>query len=163
MNEDTTAHQDLWHDLLFGQRSLLLALAANLKRDFGLTIAQFEALLTLREAPGGVLGSTELGRSLLYGSGSTSHLLARLEELGHVGRSVHPDDGRVIEVRLTVAGRVLIDGARAAHRHALEAHFAPLIEPGELETLLRFARRLAAAQGVASRSPGALERQSPDR
>lgn len=40
---------EIWRGLLRGQRSMLLRLAARLKREHDLTTAQFEALLSLED------------------------------------------------------------------------------------------------------------------
>lgn len=144
----------IWRGLLFGQRSLTLRLGATLRREFGLTIAQFEALTTLEEAPGGALPMSALAQRLLYSSGSASHLVDRLQERGLLARSIDPSDGRVIMVALTEEGAALVAGARAAHRQALLEEFAPLIAEHEVGPLLDFANRLAAQEGVVPPTAG---------
>lgn len=136
-----------------GQRALHLRLGAELKRDFSLTLPQYEALLAVQQSPGGRLPATELARQLLYSSGSGSNLIARLEALGLVGRSVGAADARTQEVALTAAGDELITRATAAHLAALAAEFEPLVPEDEVGVLLGFARRLAAAEGVRSAPP----------
>src|SRR5699024_4079736 len=93
--------QEIWRGLLSGHRSMMLRLSAELKRDFGLNSAQFEALLTLVESPNNAMPATQLAQRLLYSSGSGSHLIARLEELGHVTRHRDAMDARMVVVALT--------------------------------------------------------------
>lgn len=140
---------EIWRGLLRGQRSMLLRLVATLKREADLTTAQYEALLSLREA-GGALGAADLSHLLLYSSGSTTHLVARLEERGLVVRTRGDVDARQLRIALTDVGVALIEKATAAHTADIEAQFAPLIHDEERDALLAFARRLAAAEGVTS-------------
>lgn len=148
-----TARQEIWRGLLYGQRSMMLRLGGRLKEEFGLTVAQFEALLTLWETPGRRLPTTALSRTLLYSSGSTTHLVARLVESGWVERAPDPGDARVQLVNLTERGRGLIERAVAAHVEDLAACFDPLIEDADVDVLLAFARRLAEAEQVSSQPP----------
>lgn len=141
----------IWHDLLRGQRSLTLRLMGSIKRDYGLTMAQFEALLTLADAPDRQLTSSELASMLLYSSGSASHLIARLESLGHVERRTCPGDARVVQVALTPTGAALITAARRAHRAGVMREFGPLLGADRPE-VAAFAARLARHGGLASRS-----------
>lgn len=148
-----TPKQEIWRGLLHGQRAMLLRLGRELKRDYGLTIPQYEALLAVQQAPGGQLSATELARELLYSSGSGSNLIARLEQLGYVRRDHGVADARTQLVSLTPAGETLITAATEAHVTALAAEFEPLIPDADTAQLLAFARRLAAHEGVRSAPP----------
>ncbi|PJJ45710.1 DNA-binding MarR family transcriptional regulator [Glutamicibacter mysorens] len=142
--------QEIWRGLLYGQRSMMLRLSAELKRDFGLSAAQFEGMLTLVESPDNSMPATQLAQRLLYSSGSGSHLIARLEEMGHVTRDRDPMDARVVVVALTESGLELINSALEVHTASLAREFDDLIDDGDLSVLLAFARKLAAKEGVIS-------------
>lgn len=148
--EPLTDVMEIWRGLLRGQRAMLNRVMAEMKRDFDLTTAQYEALLTVYEC-GGSVSVGDLARELVYSSGSTTHLVSRLEERGLVVRVIDGADARRVIVSLTDAGQVLISDATSAHRVALDAQFTPLVHGDEVEVLLRFTRRLAAAEGVTSR------------
>ena len=154
MTEPLPPRLEIWRGLLFGQRAMLLRLSADTKERHGLTTAQYEALLTLLDAPGHTLSASDLADALLYSSGSASNLVKRMESLGWVRRR-EGADRRVVLVELTPEGRRLIEAATRDHVAALEKSFAPLVEEDEVEGLLRFARRLAAHEGVSSQRPGA--------
>ena len=128
-----------------GEQLLAARLTGRLKRDFGLTAAQFEALVVLRQTSRATLPMARLGAHLLYSTGSVSHLVDRLAERGLVARQGSSDDGRRVEVGLTAAGRALIDRALAAHYDDLDALFSPLVDDDELEVLAAFAQRLLRA------------------
>lgn len=151
--QELTARQEIWRGLLQGQRAMLIRLAIPLKKDFGLTLAQYEALLALHQSRGGSLPATELAHELLYSSGSATHLINRLQELGYVSRSRGVDDARTQLVSITQAGSELITRATDSHVEALHQDFEPLIPDADIESLLGFARRLAAREGVRSAPP----------
>lgn len=136
--------------MLFAQRSMLSELDKAQKRDFGLTIPQFEALMTLWEAPEHRLRMSELSASLLYSSGSATKLLDRLVERKVVVRVSEPGDSRVVVIALTEPGAELITAARAAHADFLQQRFAALIDDDELAVMLRVTQRLAGDRGVRS-------------
>ncbi|WP_449373189.1 MarR family winged helix-turn-helix transcriptional regulator [Arthrobacter psychrolactophilus] len=144
------AWMEVWRGMLFAQRSMLSELDKVQKRDFALTIPQFEALLTLWEAPGHRLRMSELSASLLYSSGSATKLLDRLVERNVVVRVSEPGDSRVVVIALTGPGEELIVAARAAHGEFLQQRFAALIDDDELAVMLRVTQRLADDRGVRS-------------
>lgn len=141
MSDDTRGM--IWHSLLFGQRSIMVRLTAELKREFGLTIAQFEALRALSHTPGEPVNASDLGRALLYSSGSTTNLLKQLERMGLVARTACPNDARVVLIGLTAQGTDTITRASAAHRAGIEQEFFPLLADAELDAVAGFSQRLA--------------------
>ena len=149
-----TPRQEIWRGLLLGQRSMLTGLAADLKRDFGLSVPAYEALLALWEAPRHTLHATELARSLVYSSGSSSNLMSRLAAEQLVRRETSADDARVVEISLTDKGRDLIARATGEHIGGIAREFEPLIADADVPALLAFARRIAAHEGVASAPRG---------
>ena len=90
---------------------------AQLRRTFeshGLDAPSFDVLATLRRS-GGVLTPGELTRSAMVTSGAITQRLDRLEARGLVTRARSDADGRGVHVRLTDAGRMLIDTALPDH------------------------------------------------
>lgn len=150
MTRALTPRQEIWRGLLYGQRSMLLRLATELKTEHGLPVTWYEALLALWEAPKHTLTATQLAQSLLYTSGSASHLIARLADAGLISRTASAQDARVARLSLTSEGRERIEAATQAHRASLVREFEPLIDDDEVEVLLRFARRFASHEGVSS-------------
>jgi DNA-binding MarR family transcriptional regulator len=57
-----------------------------------------------------------------------TQLIARMEQLGLVARAADPDDGRVVHVQITDAGRDLIAGRRAARADRISGLLAMLTE-----------------------------------
>jgi DNA-binding MarR family transcriptional regulator len=145
MKLTATDEQEAWRLLLVGQSRLREYFSARIKAQHGLSSAQFEALLVLLSAPDQRLTMSRLSRSLLYSSGSTTNLVARLEQLGYVIRRQSAADQRVVEVELTSAGTEVIQGARDMHFADLERVFTPLVSPDEVPQLVAFAKRMLSA------------------
>lgn len=92
-------------DLLEGRRERQLA-------EFGLTVADFDVLATLRRrAPDASLKVRELLHSMMLSSGGMTKRLDRLEKLGLIERRPDPDDRRGVLVGLTAGGVAAVDDA----------------------------------------------------
>ena len=118
-------------------------LAPELARVFaehGLEAWQYDVLATLRRS--GKPYELTIGAmldSMMLASGTISHRIDRLEQRGLVERRPDPSDKRVVLVRLTTAGKRVVDAAivdHAANETALLSGLAPR-ERAQLESLLR--------------------------
>ncbi len=97
--------------------------------EFGLTIAEFNALCALRRAGAPYrLSPKRLGEALLFSSGGLTKLLERLEARRMVTREPDPNDGRGVLVSLTAEGMKLGEEAMQAHRMNEDELLAPLSE-----------------------------------
>ena len=104
-----------------------------------LTWESFSLILTLRRSGAPfALRPTDLYRESLLTSGAITNRIDRVERQGLVRRRQDPNDGRVMVVELTAAGRRLADRATAIHFRALAETFADLTkdERGQLDTSL---------------------------
>lgn len=83
--------------------------------EFGITRADFDVLATLRRTgtPDG-LSPGRLTSALMLTSGGMTNRLDRLERAGLVARQPDPGDRRALLVKLTPAGRELVDRAVVA-------------------------------------------------
>lgn len=82
--------------------------------EHGLETWEFDVLAALRRAgPPYRLSAGALLRATLVTSGTMTNRVDRLERAGLVRRLPDPDDGRVVLVALTDAGRQRVDGALA--------------------------------------------------
>ena len=96
--------------LLRGVRGLVRRFQVSERADVvccGVTIAQAATLETLREEGRMRLGT--LGKRLGITPSTLSRNLDRLEESGHVSRSLDPADARAARVALTAAGHRVAD------------------------------------------------------
>ncbi|MCA2215909.1 MarR family winged helix-turn-helix transcriptional regulator [Jidongwangia harbinensis] len=107
---------------------------------YGIGRAEFDVLATLRRSgPPYQLSPGALAGSMMLSSGGTTARLDRLERAGLVQRSPSPTDRRGVLVRLTDAGREIVDGAVAAglaEQQRLLSHL-PADRARQLSDLLR--------------------------
>jgi DNA-binding MarR family transcriptional regulator len=107
---------------------------------YGIGRPEFDVLATLRRSgPPYRLSPGALAGSMMLSSGGTTARLDRLERAGLVERIPSPSDRRSVLVRLTDAGREIVDGAVGAglaEQRRLLAHLPPE-RVRELAELLR--------------------------
>ena len=107
---------------------------------FGLNEGDYSILAPLRRAGAPFeLTPTELAKHRMITSGGMTAALDRLERKGLVSRSPNPADRRGSLIRLTAAGREIIDTAMTSHTE-IEHHLVSTLDQAEraqLESLLR--------------------------
>lgn len=113
----------------------------------GLTPAEFDVLATLRNAPSPhQLTPSQLQDSVLITSGGLTKVMRQLEERTLVLRSQDPQDQRVKPIRLTHAGKALIEQAMAEVTATADAWIRSFLDTREIATLTALLERLADAQ-----------------
>ena len=114
-------------------------LSALLSCDHGLSLNEYEALLTLASAPESRMRRVDLANTLLLTAGGVTRLLDGLERQGFVAREESASDRRVSYAVLTKAGRDKLRAADRSHtrqiRELLGAHYDEA-ELTQLATLL---------------------------
>jgi DNA-binding MarR family transcriptional regulator len=102
---------------------------------FGMKYQEYAVLATLRVAGAPYrLSPSRLQSTLLFTSGGLSNLLKRLEKEGWVKRSIDPNDGRGVLVKLTAKGVRLADEAMPRHA-AAELHLLRMFDASQREVL----------------------------
>jgi DNA-binding MarR family transcriptional regulator len=109
-----------------------------------LTWESFSLILTLRRSGTPfALRPTDLYRESLLTSGAITNRIDRVEQQGLVRRRQDPNDGRVMVVELTAAGRRLADKAAAIHFRALAETFGGLSRRDTAQLNASLARLMA--------------------
>jgi DNA-binding MarR family transcriptional regulator len=109
-----------------------------------LTWESFSLILTLRRSGAPfALRPTDLYRESLLTSGAITNRIDRVEQQGLVRRRPDPNDGRVMVVELTAAGRRLADKAAAIHFRALAEIFSRLSRQDTAQLNASLARLMA--------------------
>src|SRR5207247_1744608 len=125
---------DAWASLLQAHATLMRRLEADLERETGLALADFDVLAQLARA-GGELRMTELAaRALISRSGMTRRV-ARLVEEGLVRRADADADGRGVVVALTDAGIARLAETAPAHARGISKLFVAQLDDQELAIL----------------------------
>ncbi len=137
----------MWRAFLGMRRALDTAIERQLT-DAGLSTADYELLVPLSEAPGGVLRVRDLGRVVGWDRSRLAHQLRRMEQRGLVSRFDCPTDARGTMVRLTDQGRATVSAAAPGHVETVRRCFVDLLSPEEVEVLDDVARRIAEATAV---------------
>ena len=138
---------EAWSKLLRGYAETARVLSAELTREHGLTINDYEALLLLGHAEDGCLRRTDLVGGLKLTASGVTRLLEGLEAAGLVSRAACSSDGRVAYAVLTEAGRAKLEEASRSHLAAVAELFEERYTREELETLAELLERLPGAAG----------------
>lgn len=131
-----------------------------LMAERGLARSSWDVLASLRRAgPPFELSPTDLYRGLMRTSGAMTNRLRRLERKGLIDRIADPADGRGLLVRLTPAGRDLVDEIAPQHL-ANERALLAALGGEDVEALEEMLRRLLACLEASQPAP---PRQGPMR
>jgi DNA-binding MarR family transcriptional regulator len=111
----TEPEQRAWRGLLQMTTRLEAQLNRELQETSGLSLADYDVLVPLSEAPQGRLRVFQLAADLGWERSRLSHHLTRMQRRGLVTREDCDADRRGAFVVLTPAGRSAIDQAAPAH------------------------------------------------
>jgi DNA-binding MarR family transcriptional regulator len=111
----TETEQDLWRSWLSVARRMDSALARDLQRDTGLSMADYEVLVNLSEAEGNRMRMAVLADRLSWDRSRLSHQITRMMNRGLLGKETCNSDGRGAFVVLTDQGLTTIRDAAPSH------------------------------------------------
>jgi DNA-binding MarR family transcriptional regulator len=127
---------EAWRSLLRAHATLMRRLDADLERETGLALADFDVLAQLAAAHG-ELRMTELAdRALISRSGMTRRV-ARLVDEGLVRRDRAGADARGVVVALTDAGIARLAETAPVHARGISTLFVAQLDDQELALLER--------------------------
>ena len=107
--------QRAWRTYLRMSSLLPAALNRQLQQDCGLTLPEYEVLVSLSEAPGQRLRPFQICETLNWEQSRLSHQLTRMERRGLVTRQECAADGRGAVIELTASGAGAITAAAPRH------------------------------------------------
>lgn len=152
-----------WIALLDAHSRLTSRLEAELERRCGVSLAQYEVLYRLQEAPGNRLRLNELTAHARMTKSGVSRLVDRMQTAGLIATERCPSDRRGAFAVLTPAGASLFKRAAATHLRGVQDHFGRHLDDGEaasVRTALERVRDAVPSAGCAPVAPpaGALSR-----
>ena len=126
-----------WQTLRLAHDRVAQRLGAELSRECGLAINEFDVLLYLRWHAQEEVRISALLDAVSLSQPALSRLVARLEARGLLARTEAEDDGRAVVVRLTAAGSALIDRAIIIHARTVHETLIDKFSETERTALLR--------------------------
>lgn len=154
-----TAELASWREFLRAHARLTRQLEADLIREQQLSLASYDVLVQLAEAPGHRLRMTDLADALLLSRSGVTRLISRLEDVGSVVRYPSADDGRGVVAELTECGRDQLRGASDTHLAGITRYFVSRLSPTQLELLREICSALAGPSPGPSR-PAEIHQKS---
>ena len=124
-----------WLGFLQSHAAILRLLDAELRREAGLPLVDFDVLIQLALADGGELRMTDLARRTLVSRSGMTRRVAELEREGLVSRCSATGDGRSVRASLTPAGEDVLRRAVPVHLRGIDRHFLGRLTPGEVSGL----------------------------
>ena len=131
----TEDEQRAWRGLLRMSAQLNARMNRQLQDDFGISLADYDVLVVLSEAPDGRRRVFELADALAWEQSRVSHQLARMQRRGLVAREECPTDARGALAVLADAGRAAIERAAQAHVEMVRQLVFDGLSPDQLATL----------------------------
>ena len=129
------ARLEAWVSFLRAHAAITRALNADLLNEHGLTLSDYEVLLHLSRADGGMMRRVDLAQSVLLTASGITRLLDGLERAGFVEKRACKSDARVSYAKLTEAGAEKLAAAAKTHLAGVEELFTGRFSAAELETL----------------------------
>lgn len=124
----TDDEQASWRAYLQASRALEFVLDAELQQA-GMSLAEYELLSMLSEAPDHVLRMSKLADITVQSRSRVTHSATRLERRGWVERRKAADDGRGIELFLTEQGWDAVQSAARVHVAGVQEHLVQQMDP----------------------------------
>lgn len=135
--------QNAWRSWLAAHLLLTEALDREIKAEHGITLADYEILVRLSEAPDRAVRMSDLARLTMASRSRLSHQVARMEDKGWVQRRECETDGRGTLATLTEAGWELLVRAAPSHVASVRRHLVDVLTAEELTSAGATARKIA--------------------
>src|SRR5881275_1292139 len=131
-----------WIAFLRSHAAITRELSAQLQREHGLTLNDYEVLLHLSNADGGMMRRVDLAGSVLLTASGITRLLDGLERAGYVSKETCTSDARVSYAKITPAGRTKLKAAAETHLAGVGELFLDRYSPAERDGLAGLLARL---------------------
>jgi DNA-binding MarR family transcriptional regulator len=156
----TTDEQRAWRSYLAATLLLTERLERDLKSARDLSLAEYEILVRLSEAPGRRLRMSELASRTLASKSRLSHQVSRMEADGLLRREQSPEDRRGAYAVLTDAGWALLVDAAPEHVQSVRTQFVDALTTEEFAELGRLCQKVVDHLGGCG-DLGLLESEAP--
>ncbi len=124
-----------WHGSLVFTNSTTRALDEALNAAHGISVKEFDVLITLFNAPNERLRMADLAARVVLSPSGVTHLVTRLERDRLVQRIVDAADRRSFFAALTRTGHQRLRESCATHNEVIREHLTRRLTPNQLNTL----------------------------
>jgi len=131
----TDEEQRAWRGLLRMTAQLNARMNRQLQDDYGISLADYDVLVVLSEAPANRRRVFEIADALAWEQSRVSHQLARMQRRGLIARQDCASDARGAFAVLTAAGRAAIERAAPAHVEQVRQLVFDGLSPDQLAAL----------------------------
>lgn len=135
--------QASWRAWISASSTLNHQLSADLQRDHGITLADYEILVQLSEHPDRQMRMSELATATLSSRSRLSHQIDRLEKRGLVDRKDCELDRRGSFAVLTEQGWDAIVAAAPDHVASVRRYLVDLLSPADFAALGEACQQIA--------------------
>ena len=143
-----------WRAFLLAHARVSRRLDEELRAEHDVSFAEYDALLTIAQAPGRRIRMGLLAGQVLLSKSGVTRLIDRLVSDGLVERSTCASDARGAEAVLTGRGLARLRAASRTHLRGISEHFLAVVDGGDLEPLERAMGAVARQAGPGSSDPG---------
>jgi Transcriptional regulators len=151
-----------WRAFLLAHARVSRRLDEELRLEHDVSLAEYEALLTIAQAPGRRIRMGQLAAAVLLSKSGVTRLMDRLVGDGLAARGVCMDDGRGAEAVLTERGLARLRTASDTHLRGISEHFLAVVDPADLETLERSMTAMARQAGPGHGQPAHCATDGPE-
>jgi DNA-binding MarR family transcriptional regulator len=138
----TQRQLESWVAFLRAHAAITRELSAQLQREHGLTLNDYEVLLHLSHSEGGRMRRVDLAQRVVLTASGITRLLEGLERAGYVCKETCASDARVSYAKLTEQGEAKLHAAAATHLRGIDDQFLSRYSGSELATLAELLGRL---------------------
>ena len=131
-----------WLFYIRSHSAITRELSAQLQREHGLTLNDYEVLLVLSHSDDGMMRRVDLAETILLTASGITRLLEGLERSGYVCKQTCASDARVSYAKLTDEGRQKLSDASVTHLRGIDELFLGRYSGSELATLAELLSRL---------------------
>lgn len=124
-----------WRAFLAAHTQLLSEIDQRLRREHGISQADYATLAAIRDADNKRLRVGELADILGWEKSRASHLVTRMERRGLLSRAPSSEDGRASDIILTTRGTTTLLGAVRDHAADLHGLFFSQMTPAERDVV----------------------------
>ena len=135
-----------WVSFIRTHAAITRQLNTDLLNEHGLTLSDYEVLLRLSWAEGGMMRRVDLAESVLLTASGITRLLDGLQRDGFVEKVACASDARVSYARLTDEGHRKLAEANRTHLAGIDELFMGRFDDEELERLSELLSRLPQTQ-----------------